>query len=147
MENRDLNRAWVALKWTYGLVPIVAGLDKFTNLVTDWQQYLNPLALRIVPLSATTFMYVVGVVEIAAGVLVLTRLTKLGALVVSAWLVAIALNLVTSGRFLDVAVRDLALSVGAFSLARLTDARAVARAGARRDEHPAAPLVPARAGA
>ncbi len=105
-------------------MPIIAGLDKFTNLLTDWTHYLNPLALKVVPVSAPTFMHAVGIIEIIAGVLVLYRpTTRYGAYLVSAWLAAIALDLITMGAYLDVAVRDLVMGVGAFTLARLTEAR------------------------
>ena len=69
-------------------------------------------------------MQLVGIIEIAAGVLVLSKLTRIGAYVVAAWLVLIALNLLTTLRFFDVAVRDLVLALGAFTLARLTEVRA-----------------------
>lgn len=123
MRDKSLDRSWWTLRLTYGLVPIVAGLDKFTNLLVDWTQYLSPLALDVVPISAATFMMIVGVVEILAGVLVLTRFTRIGAYVVSAWLVAIAVNLVTTGQYFDVAVRDVVMSIGAFTLAKLTELR------------------------
>jgi uncharacterized membrane protein YphA (DoxX/SURF4 family) len=123
MRNQDLDAPWWTLRLTYGLVPIVAGFDKFTNLLTDWTQYLSPVATQVLPVSAATFMHVVGVIEIIAGLLVLSRWTRVGAYVVSAWLVAIAANLVTTGQYLDVAVRDLVMAVGAFTLARLTEAR------------------------
>jgi hypothetical protein len=105
------------LKYTYGLVPIVAGLDKFANLLTQWKDYLSPSLTHLLPFSASTFMAIVGVIEIAAGVLVLLR-PRIGAYVVMAWLVLIALTLVFGGR-LDVAVRDLVMAVGAFALAQL----------------------------
>jgi uncharacterized membrane protein YphA (DoxX/SURF4 family) len=122
IDNR-VNSSWWTLRIAYGVVPIVAGLDKFTNLLTDWTQYLSPLATRVVPVSPATFMHIVGVIEIVAGMLVLTKLTRFAAYLVSAWLVAIALNLVSTGHFLDVAVRDLMMALGAFTLARLTEAR------------------------
>ena len=131
MLDEQLEKPWWILRITYGVVPIVAGLDKFTNLLTDWTQYLSPLALRVLPFSATTFMYIVGIVEIAAGILVLSRLTRVGAYVVSAWLVAIALNLLLMGRYFDIAVRDLVMAVGAFTLARVTEARGSATAERR----------------
>jgi uncharacterized membrane protein YphA (DoxX/SURF4 family) len=119
--DAKLNQSWWALRLVYGLVPIVAGLDKFTNLLTDWQQYLSPMIANAVP--AATFMHIVGVIEIVAGILVLSRFTRLGAYVVAAWLVGIALNLITAGHFFDVAVRDLSMAVGAFVLGRLSEAR------------------------
>jgi len=123
MES-TLDKSQLTLRLTFGLVPIVAGLDKFTNLLTDWTQYLNPLALKIIPVSAHAFMMIVGVIEIIAGILVLNRkTTRFGAYLVSAWLACIALNLITQGKFLDVAVRDLVMGIGAFTLAKLTEAR------------------------
>ncbi|WP_266205067.1 tRNA (5-methylaminomethyl-2-thiouridylate)-methyltransferase [Pontibacter kalidii] len=103
------------LKYTYAIVPIVAGLDKFTHLLTDWDKYLAPVIADILPFSVSTFMSIVGIIEIIAGVLVLLR-PKIGALVVSLWLVGIALNLLLSGQYFDVAVRDLVMAIGAFSL-------------------------------
>ena len=108
------------LKYTFGLVPIVAGLDKFTNLLTNWSQYLSDGFASMLPFEPAPFMMIVGVVEIVAGVLVLTK-TKIGAYVVSAWLVAIALTLIFSWSYVDVAVRDLVMAIGAFSLAKLSE--------------------------
>lgn len=106
------------LKYTFGLVPIVAGLDKFTNILTSWSQYISEGFAGLLPFEPTTFMMIVGVIEIVAGVLVLTK-TKLGAYVVSAWLAAIALTLIFSWSYVDVAVRDLVMAVAAFCLAKL----------------------------
>jgi len=120
-QTSEVSKSWLLLKYTYGLVPIVAGLDKFTNLLTDWSQYLNPGVAQMLPFSAATFMMIVGVIEIVAGIIVLTK-TELGAYIVSAWLVGIALQLLLSMQYLDVAVRDLVMAIGAFTLARLTKA-------------------------
>lgn len=100
---------------TYGLVPLLAGLDKFFNLLADWPGYLAPWAADLLPVSAQTAMYAVGVIEILVGLMVLTRWTRIGAWIACAWLVLIALNLVTMGLF-DIAVRDLAMAVGAYTL-------------------------------
>ena len=108
------------LKYTFGLVPIVAGLDKFTNILTDWSQYLSDGFAGMLPFEPFTFMMIVGVIEIIAGVLVLTK-TKIGAYIVSAWLVAIALTLIFSWSYVDVAVRDLVMAIAAFSLAKLSE--------------------------
>jgi uncharacterized membrane protein YphA (DoxX/SURF4 family) len=125
MQNTDnrLNTTWWALRVLFGFVPIAGGLDKFFNLLTNWEMYLNPLAIKVIPVSPATFMHIVGVIEIIAGVVVLSKLTRIGAYVVTLWLIAIALNLLTMGKFLDVAVRDLGLAVAAFSLAQLTAVR------------------------
>lgn len=129
MIDDKLNPAYQALRFTYGLVPLLAGLDKFFNLLTDWEKYLSPAVAGLLPFSATTFLYLVGVIEIGVGIAVLTRWTRLGAYVAMVWLVLIAGNLLLQGTF-DVAVRDLAMAVGAFSLARLAEARQGALAGA-----------------
>jgi uncharacterized membrane protein YphA (DoxX/SURF4 family) len=125
MQNTDnqLNTIWWALRVLFGFIPLAAGLDKFFNFLTNWEAYLNPLATRVIPLAPATFMHIVGVIEMIAGVVVLSRYTKLGAYAVTAWLVAIALNLLTMGNFLDISVRDLGLAVAAFSLAQLTAVR------------------------
>jgi uncharacterized membrane protein YphA (DoxX/SURF4 family) len=115
----ELTKIQTLLKLTYGLVPIVAGADKFTNLLTNWSQYLHPSIASMLPFSDHVFMMIVGVIEICAGVLVLVK-TKIGSYVVSAWLVLIALTLIASGKFLDVAVRDLVMAIGAYSLAKIT---------------------------
>lgn len=122
MESINLNQSikptFNLLKFTFGLVPIVAGLDKFTNLLTNWEQYINPNLGGILPFPPATFMMIVGVIEIIAGVIVLIK-PAIGGLIVSAWLTLIALTLLASGHFLDVAVRDLVMAIGAFSMTRL----------------------------
>lgn len=130
--QESLNPAYWALRLTYGLVPLLAGLDKFFGLLADWESYLSPAVASLLPVSPGTFMMAVGVIEMIVGLAVLTRFTRLGALVAAAWLVLIALNLIAAG-ILDVAVRDLAMAVGAFTLARLEAVRVAApgRAGAR----------------
>ena len=119
-EHHVVHSIQLLLRILYGVVPIVAGLDKFTNLLANWTNYLNPLVLRVIPLTDVTFMRVVGVVEIIAGALVLTK-PRLGAYIVMVWLLAIALQLVFWGHFLDIAVRDIVMALGgALTLARLT---------------------------
>jgi uncharacterized membrane protein YphA (DoxX/SURF4 family) len=132
MRNQhELDTPWWTLRLTFGLVPIIAGIDKFTNLLVDWTKYLSPLAKGVLPISGSSFMMIVGVIEIVAGLLVLSKLTRFGAYLVSAWLIAIAINLLTTGAYLDVAVRDLVMAVGAFALAKLTEVRAHTAAGSR----------------
>ena len=118
----NLESLYRPLWLTYGLVPLLAGLDKFFNLLTDWPKYLSPWMANLLPVPAETFMYAVGVIEIGVGLMVLTRWTRLGAWIAAAWLVLIALNLVTMGLF-DIAVRDLAMAAGAYTLARLAELR------------------------
>ena len=124
--QKKLNDIQGFMKLTYGVVPIVAGADKFTNLLTAWPEYLNPVLAGILPLSTNTFMMIVGLIEIAAGILVLIK-PKIGALVVSAWLALIALTILASGHFLDVAVRDLVMAIGALMLFKLSGLTEIAQ--------------------
>jgi uncharacterized membrane protein YphA (DoxX/SURF4 family) len=120
--NPNLESLYRPLWLTYALVPLLAGLDKFLNLLTDWPKYLSPWMANLLPVSPQTFMHVVGIIEIAVGLLVLTRWTRIGAWIAAAWLVLIAVNLATMGLF-DIAVRDLAMAVGAYTLARVAELR------------------------
>ncbi|WP_243287983.1 hypothetical protein [Geothrix terrae] len=124
--NDKLNTSWWALRIGLGAAPFLAGLDKYFNLLAKWELYLNPLALRVIPVSPATFMRAIGLVEMAVGLAILTRWTRLGAYVAGIWLVGIALNLLTMGAYLDVAVRDLLLALAAYTLAQLTEVREAA---------------------
>jgi len=106
------------LRLTFGIVPIVAGLDKFTNLLTNWVDYLGNNK-GMVPFDPLVFMKVVGIIEIIAGIIVLIR-PLIGAYIVMAWLICIALQLIIGGNYFDVAVRDLVMAIGAYTLAQLT---------------------------
>ena len=119
----QLNAAWWALRLGLGAGPILAGIDKYFNILANWEMYLSPIATRILPMKDTTFMHIVGVVEIVAGIIVLTRWTKIGSCIVGAWLIAIAINLVTTGMFYDLAVRDVEIAIGAFALLQLSAVR------------------------
>lgn len=116
--NQNVNSIFNILKFTFVIVPVVAGLDKFTDILCDWTQYINPSLLDMLPFSGETFMMIVGVIEIVAGILVFVK-PKIGGLVVSAWLVLIALTLLAGWKFADVAVRDLVMAISAFSMARM----------------------------
>jgi uncharacterized membrane protein len=117
--TQRLRSVFNILKLTYGLVPIVAGLDKFTNLLTNWEQYLNPAITNVLPFSLHTFMMIVGVIEIVAGLILLSK-PAIGGYIVMAWLALIALSLLASKNHLDVAVRDVVMSIGAFSFVQIT---------------------------
>ena len=116
--NQSIQSTFNILKLTFGIVPIVAGLDKFTNLLTQWDSYIHPSIAGMMPFTPHVFMMIVGVIEIVAGAIVLTK-PAIGGYIVAAWLTLIALTLLASGNHLDVAVRDLVMAVGAFSMARL----------------------------
>jgi uncharacterized membrane protein YphA (DoxX/SURF4 family) len=118
-----LNAAWWALRIGLGVGPILSGIDKYFNRLTDWTMYLSPLATKVVPVSATTFMRGVGLVEIIAGLIVLSRWTKIGSYIVGLWLIGIIVNLLTTGMFYDLAMRDAEIVIAAFALSQLTTYR------------------------
>jgi len=108
-EGATARSVFATLKLVFGIVPIVAGLDKFTNLLVDWSKYIAPAFASMLPFSGRTFMYIVGIIEIVAGLGVLaTRWTRAFAMVVGIWLLCI--------------VRDVVMAISAFCLARLAAA-------------------------
>jgi hypothetical protein len=107
------------LKYTFVVVPIVAGVDKFTNLLASWEQYMNPSIAGLLPFPSTIVMMIVGVIEIAAGIIVWKK-PEIGGYIVAAWLTVIALTLLLGFNFVDVAVRDLVMAIAAFAMARLS---------------------------
>jgi uncharacterized membrane protein YphA (DoxX/SURF4 family) len=113
--------ALLLLRTVFTVAPVLFGLDKFFGMLTDWEQYLAPQINDLVPGSATQHLVIVGVVEIAAGVLVAV-LPRIGGYVVAAWLAGIIVNLLLLGGFYDVALRDFGLLVSALALARLATA-------------------------
>jgi hypothetical protein len=116
--TKKITSVFNIMKFTYGIVPMVAGLDKFTNLLVHWEQYLNPAIASALPFFPHTFMMIVGVIEIVAGLIVLSR-PAVGGYIVMAWLTLIAFSLIASKEYFDVAVRDLVMAIGAFSFAQI----------------------------
>lgn len=112
-------QAFLLLRTVFTAAPIIFGLDKFTNFLADWTMYLAPVATSVVPVPAQTFMYVVGVVEIIAGIAVAVR-PRFGSLLVAVWLLGIIVNLLVLGSFYDVALRDFGLMIAALALNRLS---------------------------
>ncbi len=117
-ESEVVHSSYTILKFAYGLVPIIAGVDKFTNLIVNWEEFLNPMIPQMLHLAPHTFMLMVGVIEIVAGLLVFLK-PRPGAFIVMAWLLGISLQLVMWGRHFDVAIRDTVMAIGACTLARL----------------------------
>ena len=117
--SRPAYQAFCILYAGFAALPILAGLDKFFHLLVNWDQYLAPIATRVLPVSGHTFMLAVGVIEIAAGLLVIAR-PRIGAYVVALWLWGIIANLLLIPGFYDIALRDFGLSLGALALARLS---------------------------
>ena len=116
-------QAYLLLRVGFTVAPILFGLDKFFNWTVHWPDYLAPWVNDIVPGSAQDFMYFVGVVEIAAGILVALA-PRIGAYVVAAWLAGIVVNLLTADppTYYDIALRDFGLLLGALTLGRLAAA-------------------------
>lgn len=125
-----LHGAWLSLRIGLGLMALLAGFDKFFNLLTTWTMYVSPRTEQLLSVPADVLMQAVGLVEVAMGVAILGAWTRMGAYVASAWLTAVAVNLASTGMFYDLAVRDLILALSAYTLARLTEAQATAKAPA-----------------
>ncbi len=117
-----MTTAWWSLRIAFFVGPFLAGLDKFFHRLTNWDQYLSPMALRTLGSHSHQFMLAVGVVEIIVALLVITSWTRLGAYLASIWLLLIAINLVMTGQYFDIALRDVGLCLSALGLAKLTEA-------------------------
>ena len=103
----------------FTVMPILSGLDKFSNVMTGWTMYMSPVLMRSLPVSPNLFMRAVGVVEIIAGIIVAVK-PRIGGFVVAAWLLVIIINLLSIPGFYDIALRDLGLLFGALALALLS---------------------------
>jgi hypothetical protein len=123
-------QAFLLLRTVFTVAPIVFGLDKFANVLTDWPTYLAPWIDGIVPGTAQQAMYAVGVVEVVAGVVVAV-IPRFGGWLVAAWLFGIIVNLLTFPGFYDIALRDFGLLVAAVALARLATVYAPGRNAVR----------------
>ncbi len=119
ITDQSLTQTFKLLKYTFVIVPIVAGADKFTNLLTHWEQYINPSMAGLLPVSPSAFMMIVGIIEIIAGLIVLKK-SEIGGYIVATWLTAIALTLLAGFNYVDVAVRDLVMAISAFAMARIS---------------------------
>jgi hypothetical protein len=113
-------QAYQILHLAYVVAPVIAGADKFFYWLVNWDQYLSPTIASLLPVSTQTFMMLVGVIEIAAGLLVAFA-PRIGAYVVAMWLAAIILNLLIIPGYYDIALRDFGLALGALALGRLAE--------------------------
>ena len=127
MGIANTQKVQTLLKYTYGIVPIVAGLDKLSNILTDWSQYFSlgmaetfSVDLGFVMILVGIVEIAVGIVEIAVGIVVLLK-PFIGGYITALWLVLIAMVLIVTGNHLDVAVRDLVMAIGAYSLVKLSE--------------------------
>jgi hypothetical protein len=120
--NDPMNTAWGSLRIAFFVGPFLAGLDKFFYRLTNWDQYLSPAAQRMLNGHSHQFMMAAGGVEIIVALMIITSWTKLGAYLASIWLLLSAVNLLATGHYFDIALRDIGLCLSAFGLARLTSA-------------------------
>jgi hypothetical protein len=118
--NKNIVFSFNLLKYAYGLVVLLAGLDKVfgTNLIVSWPKYVSPLVSGLLPVSVGTFIVVIGIVEVVVAGLILSKFQEIGGYIASIWLVLISINLFTLG-YIDIAIRDILLAVGSVVLARL----------------------------
>jgi uncharacterized membrane protein YphA (DoxX/SURF4 family) len=128
-----LNRTWWALRLGLGTMAFAAGADKFFDLLVNWNKYLAPQARRSVPMRSQNFMKLVGAIEMLVGLGILTRNTRLSSYAASGWLAAIAGQLIVSGDYFDIAVRDVELAIAAFALGQLTEIREQNQLAGRRE--------------
>jgi len=127
--EKKFNHLVMVLRYIYGIVPIVIGLDKFFNYIVDWNIYVSPAVLSFLPLFlAVRFVQFVGLVEIVAGCIVLhNKWTQFGAYLVAAWIGLVIVNLFMIGNMYDIILRDVAIAVGYLTLGRLIDIKETAQ--------------------
>jgi hypothetical protein len=119
-QAHSARQAFRVLKFAFVLLPLIAGIDKYFHVLTNWDQYVSPIIMRILGGPGTNiFMKVDGAIEIIVAIGVALR-PKIFAYVVSAWLLGIVINLLTTGHFYDIALRDFALALSAFALGKLS---------------------------
>jgi hypothetical protein len=123
MDSSLISRAWVSLKIALGSIAIISGVDKFLNMLTVWKAYIAPVFAGPLGQYASEFMMAAGVIEILAGVAILTAWTKNGAYVIAAWVTLVSINLLFAG-FYDLLLRDVIVVIAALSLGWLTEAGA-----------------------
>jgi len=123
MTQRQMDAAYWALSIGLGGTAFVAGLDKFTERLADWDEYLSPAVEERSPVSARNFMRGVGVIEMIVGATILSGRTKIGGYVAGAWLLGIAANLISGRDYYDIAARDVNMALGAFTLAQFDERR------------------------
>lgn len=113
--------SWSLLRYAYGIVILLVGLDKIfgTDFIVQWPKYISPFALSILPVSVPAFLLVIGVIEVAVAVMMLTRFPRIAGYLSIAWLLIIAVNLLLGG-FIDIAVRDILLAIGAYVSVQLS---------------------------
>jgi hypothetical protein len=123
-ENK-FNTMWTVARYVYGLVPILIGADKFTFYIVNWNIYVSPFAASYVPM--VSLVPVVGIIEIIAGLLILTKFPRFGAYLVAAWIGIVIANLFMIGGMYDIILRDIAIAFGYIMFGMLTELKETAR--------------------
>lgn len=113
--------SWSLLRYSYGAVILLAGLDKIfaTDLIVNWAKYISPFVAGLLPISIPAFLVIMGIIEVVVAIMLLTKWPRLSGYIVIAWLLLISVNLLIGG-FVDVAIRDILLAIGAYVLTELT---------------------------
>lgn len=128
IDERKFNILLDTLKYIYGIVPIAIGLDKFFFYIVDWNIYVSPLVFSYLPITIVPHVVpIVGIIEIIAGAIILSKYTRFGAYLVAAWLGVIILNLLTIGGMYDIILRDIAILVGYAAFGFLIELKETAR--------------------
>jgi hypothetical protein len=120
-RTNPVAQAFWLLRLGFTVAPVLFGLDKFAHVLVDWDRYLAPEFADVLPWTTHELMYIVGVIEIVAGLVVAVR-PRFGGYLVAAWLGGIIVNLLMQADFYDIALRDFGLLLGALTLARLASA-------------------------
>jgi hypothetical protein len=118
VNDHQLNSMWTISKYVYGLVPIIIGLDKFFFFIVDWNIYVSPYAQSIIPINY--LVPGIGIIEIIAGLLILTHWPRYGAYLVAAWIGMVIINLFMIGGMYDIILRDIAIAFGYIMFGQLT---------------------------
>jgi hypothetical protein len=119
VNDNKFNQLWTLSKYVYGLVPIFIGLDKFCFFIVNWNIYVSPFAASIIPIMY--LVPIVGIIEIAAGLLILTKYPRFGAYLVAAWIGVIIINLFMIGGLYDIILRDIAIAFSYIVFGMLTE--------------------------
>lgn len=120
-SNARVKLSWILLRYSYGIVILLAGLDKIfrTELIVQWFKYISPFVLGVLPVSVPVFLIAMGIVEILVAIMMLTRFPRVAGYLSVVWLLLISINLLLGG-YVDIAIRDILLAIGAYVLTELT---------------------------
>ncbi len=114
--------AFVIMKFAYGAMTLIAGLDKFFGIIADWVRFISPLVSRFTPIPATSILYIAGTIEIIIGLLILSKHTRLGSYLMAVWFFILAFNYFSFGIFFDIAGRTFVLGMSSLALGCLAEA-------------------------